>query len=131
MILPRICIKCNSQYRKQVAEAEGYVVNSNLLPGIKNIFGGRYLAKFERRYDVRNFYIGACPPSGLRRARLVRIIGRPIRSQSICIGQCRAKQIRAILFFACSNAGKANRYGLYVGVLCQRHGTPMVASGYM
>ena len=44
-------IKVDGDY----AEAEGYVVNVNLLPGFDQLFGGRYLDKFERRRGVWKF----------------------------------------------------------------------------
>ena len=44
-------IKVDGDY----AEAEGYVVNFNLLPGFENLFGGRYMDKFERRGGVWKF----------------------------------------------------------------------------
>lgn len=44
-------IKVDGDY----AEAEGYVVNINLLPGAENVFGGRYMDKIERRGGVWKF----------------------------------------------------------------------------
>ncbi len=44
-------IKVDGNY----AEAEGYVININILPGYKNLFGGRYLDKFEKRGGIWKF----------------------------------------------------------------------------
>jgi hypothetical protein len=49
--LTNLYIKVDGDY----AESEGYVVNINLLPGFENVFGGRYLDKYERRGGVWKF----------------------------------------------------------------------------